>query len=692
LNGRFAFAEFVFDSATAELTRKGRRLRMPERTSFVLAVLLERAGKLVTREELQDLMWPNGKVLDYENATNKAIYQLRTVLRDNPKAPHFVETIPRRGYRFQAEVVLLPPEEPKSAQNGAKVENQQTGVALQQAALTQVALPAEFTNTTSEAGEVGEASESVQTENRVLSLPFRRARGPAFRKYLWTVGLPASISLLAIAGLIAVVHRPQAARGAHIQYVSIGIPPFEMQGADAKQLGESFRLDLTDALSQLPEVQVRAARSLANLRLDNANIPEISQSLHLDVLVLGKFSLQGKNCILQLEMVRGRDASHLASFEYSGSEDELTTIRNKAQRDIFTRLELTKNPVDTAGNTVNPQAYKSYLMARDSASLRTPEALNRALQQYQDAISRDPSFARAYAGMAAADLAIFNQEPSNRIDAQNVDLSKAAESATKALQLDTMLAEPHAVLGEVALIQHWDFLLAEKELRRAIELDPHEPIYHTHLSLLLADEGRFEEAFAQNDLAHSDDPLWAYTYVDEDFIALCAHQNARAIASAEKYAKLAPDDPRAHDLLAWAFFVSGRYEEAIAQWRLIATMERDTALAALEDQGLSAYRKGGVSAYVQVILYAMKQGLTTGHLYENDFVPAEWYAYAGNRDQAIALVRDMVNRHDPLVTDLAVNPMYDNLHHDSRFLAILSQVGLTLPTSYPKPKLQASMQ
>ncbi len=195
---------------------------------------------------------------------------------------------------------------------------------------------------------------------------------------------------------------------------------------------------------------------------------------------------------------------------------------------------MTKNPVDTAGNTVNPQAYKSYLMAKDSASLRTPEALNRSLQQYQDAISRDSTFARAYAGMATAYLALSNQEPSNLINAQNADLRKAAESATKALQQDAMLAEPHAVLGNVALIQHWDFPLAEKEIRRAVELDPHEPIYHSHLALLLADEGRFEEAFAQNDLAHSDDPLWAHTYIDENFIAMCAHQDTRGIAAAEK--------------------------------------------------------------------------------------------------------------------------------------------------------------
>jgi DNA-binding winged helix-turn-helix (wHTH) protein/TolB-like protein/Flp pilus assembly protein TadD len=689
MHGRFSFSVFVFDADTAELTRNGRKLPMPEQTSLVLSILLQRAGTLVTREELQELIWPQGKVLNYESAMNKAIYQLRTVLRDNPKAPQFVETIPRRGYRFRADVTLLPSATPKLTKSSAE-EARHLLVPVAPAEVTTEAADADPTMVS--LAHVNPAKVDAVEINSPHSLPHDQTSSSVFQKYSRIIGLAAALCLLAFVSLPAIFHKQQTAEASHAENISMGIPPFEMQGADAKQLGESFRLDLTDALSQLPEVQVRAARSLANLRLDNANIPELSQSLHLDVLVLGKFSLQGKNCILQLELVRGRDASHLASFEYSGSEDELTTIRNKAQRDIFTRLELTKKSVDTAGSTVNPQAYKSYLMARDSASLRTPEALNRALLQYQDAISRDSSFARAYAGMATAYLAIFNQEPSNRIDAQNADLRKAAESATKALQLDTMLAEPHAVLGNVAQIQHWDFLLGEKELRRAIELDPHEPIYHTHLSLLLADEGRFEEAFAQNNLAHSDDPLWAHTYMDEDFIALCAHQDARAIAAAGKYAKLAPDDPRAHDLLAWAFFVAGRYEEAIAQWHLIATMQRDTALAALEDQGLSAYRKGGISAYVQVILHATEKGLTKGHLYENDFVLSEWYAYAGNRDQSVALVRDMVNRHDPLVIDLAVNPMYDNLHHDPRFIAILSQVGLTLPTSYPKPELQASLQ
>jgi DNA-binding winged helix-turn-helix (wHTH) protein/Tfp pilus assembly protein PilF/TolB-like protein len=684
MSGRYEFSIFVFDSETAELTRNGRKLHLAEQTSRVLTILLEQAGTLVTREELQNLMWPDGEFLDRDNAMNKAIHQLRTVLRDAPKSPQFIETIPKRGYRFRPEVTLLPPVAPKVLRNGISGDHQQA-----EPSTTHLMLPPE---------SVQAVNIEIGPKYNIPSLPHdpEEHRSPFFnrvisgkadlRKHPWVLGFGLALVLLISISVIA-VHKPQVAHGADARYLSIGIPPFDAQGPGAEQLSESFRFDLTDALSHLPEVQVRAARSFAGSQLNDANIPQLSRTLHLDVLLLGKFVLRGKLCVLQLELVRGSDATHLASFEYSGSEDELTTIRDKVQHDLFARFELTRNSTKPLGDTENPQAYKSYLMARDSASLRTPESLNKALQQYQQAIALDPAFAKAYAGMATAYMAISGMDPATPA---NVSLHKAGQFAAKALELDPMLAEAHAVLGNVSLHQDWNLPLGEKELRRAIELDPGKAVYHAWLAFVLTEEGHFDEGLAQINLAHSEDPLWPVLYGDEGFIAGCAHQNEQAIAAAQKQVELAPDFPIAHDGLANAFFVAGRYKDAIAQWRLVASMEKNAEWMALEDRGLSAFRRGGISAYAQVHLRAIESGIKTNQ--ENDFVPAEWYAYTGNRDKAISFLEDMVRQHDPSVLDLAVNPMYDNLHRDSRFRAILSQVGLTLPTSYPKPELQASLR
>src|SRR6202030_1329608 len=148
--------------------------------------------------------------------------------------------------------------------------------------------------------------------------------------------------------------------------------PFEVSGEGAEQLAESFRLDLTDAVSQLPAVQVRAAHSFPEGHRDDAGIPALAQNLQIDTLLFGKFTVQPDECLLQFELVRGRDAIHLASFQYRGTKAELSAIRDKAQRDIFTRLNLASNTERPAhGNTENPRAYESYLRARYHLSLWT---------------------------------------------------------------------------------------------------------------------------------------------------------------------------------------------------------------------------------------------------------------------------------------------------------------------------------
>ena len=683
-SSRFAFSVFTFDAAAGVLKRNDHYLRVPPQTLVLLTALLQHAGAVVTREYLRQLLWPDGEFIDHDHAINRAVNFLRTVLRDNPKKPHFIETLPKRGYRFIGEVSCLPSEAPQSA------------VIAPNSALSAAATVAE-----SEMGGPGAiewargpfgdilaplsgdfvASETASPHSELMFLeetyasPHRNRlfagmmasiqRAPGV--YLLGVGM---FAVLAFALILSKHNKPFSSDG-----LTLGIVPFETHGAQAEQMEQSFRLDLSETLSQLPALQVHASHSLGNLKKDDAGLKAIAKSLNLDLLLLGWFTVEEDHCLLRLELVRGRDAAHLASFQYTGSLQEMAAFRDKAQRDIFSGLQLTGGSAPPiAGTTQNQEAYLDYLQARGLASLGTAAGQNSAIAHYQSAITLDPAFARAYAGMAITYLSMAGA--ADRAEKMN----QAKLLAEKAERINPLVAEAHTVLGVIAIRDEWNAARGEAELRRALELDPNNAANHAYLAELLADEGHADEALHQVDVARTSDPLWPYINAIDTFVSGAAHQYDRGVDAARRNVAMAPNSSRAHDQLAWSLFDAGRSAESIAEWRATAVIDKDKARVALEDRGLAEFRRGGATAYAAVRVSAIEEHpeATTSH--PHDFVPEEWYAFVGDRDHAIAALQQTIDRHDPSALDLAVNPMLDNLHRDPRFLSLLSRVGLSLPS------------
>jgi Tfp pilus assembly protein PilF len=366
----------------------------------------------------------------------------------------------------------------------------------------------------------------------------------------------------------------------------------------------------------------------------------------------------------------------------------LAAIRDKVQRDIFTRLLLAANlrkPVH--GNTEDPRAYEAYLRARYHLSQWTDDSVTKSLQEFESAVADDPNFAKAYAGMASAHFILAEHEA----EPKQESFRKLKQLAEKAIALDPSVAEAHAMLGQIALNQDWNFPLAEKELRQAVELEPNQAIYHLWFSVLLCVQDRFEESLHQIDLAHTADSFWPPVYMTEIFLSGAARQYPRSIDSGKKLIALMPEWPLAYDQLGLTLWYAGRYTEAINAWRKMASLEKDAARLNLEDRGMEAFRRGGVPAYAQVRIDAAKSGVHWLHA-ENDFDLAEWDVYAGLQEQALAALEAKVARRDPGALQMAVNPAFESLHQDPRFVALLSRVGLSVPRSYPKPLLSASVK
>lgn len=666
-----SFLDYKFDLSSGDLLRGDRRLRIPKQTSRLLGIFLERPGAVVTRAELRELLWPEGEFIDHEHAINRVITDLRAVLRDSPKTPKYIETVHKRGYRFLATISVasgtpaaLSPDSlyspaPEVAIVGSPKEIQPADVSLH--------LGVPDTSSQHEVSSIARAPDATRR---------RRSQQP------WI-----SLSTVALLGVVALAiglyrYRGQP-RTTEKNLVSLGIAPFVAEGPRAKEIGESFRLDLADALAQIPVVQITATNSLNELIRDDNGIRTISEKLHLDMLLLGEFRIEGDRCYVQFELVRGRDSLHLASFQYQGSKDELAGIRNKLQRDIFLTLQGNGRSMQAIrGSTDDPLAYGEYLQGRELTRVRDFAGLNQALVHYQIAVQRDPKFAEAYAGMAVTHLAL--RYFSNPIENQNA----AKQLAQQALQLDPELAEAHAALGDVALRSSWNFALGERELRRAIELDPRTSTYHAWLASLLVYEGRFDEAMSEINIAVADDPLWPLVYSMATYVTGMTKDSDRTIAFAQRYLSLVPDSPESHNQLGWAYFCAKRYDEALAEWGRMAELDKDSARIALEERGREAYHRDGIMAYALVRLDAMERKAPESTRRPNDFDPAEWYAFTGQRDKAIAALQRIVANHDGAAILMAVNPMLNDLHDDPRFLTLLHRVGLTLPTYSRRTALQ----
>jgi DNA-binding winged helix-turn-helix (wHTH) protein/tetratricopeptide (TPR) repeat protein len=662
---KYAFSEFTFDASTGTLKRRDREQRLPEQSARLLEILLEQANELVTRERLRDALWPDEEFLDYDQGINTAINRLRNSLREGPRTPQYIRTIPKRGYSFHAKVSLV-------------VEDNQradTPLSLAVVPAPVTVSPGPPLSTLQSTDLPNDVTGSVSIPNSSDADMPSLATANHGRMSHWTLraGLLAIVILTAAAVGIAHIRSSRALASSAIR---LGVAPFRVsEDAQSQELGDTFRLEITDAVSRLPGVQVHAAGFELN-RHNATDLPLLSRELNLDDLLLGSIIQQGDIYDLKFELVRADDAIHLASFEYSGARHDLPSIRDRLQNDLFHYLQSRTATVQTInGSSNDPQAYEFYLRGTSHILDRRPSSLNEAVKDFQQAVAHDPNFASAYAGLAASYLKLSPYETGT----DQVSMRKAQSFARQAISLDPLLARAHAVLGYSMYHKDWNFALGESELRTAIRLDPTQADYHDWLALLLTYEGRFDEGLEQVGLARADDPRYPPVYAIEGHLASSARSNARAIAASKTYVSMLPELPNTHDTMAWSYFDAGQYKEAIAEWRQMAVLENDEDRVALEDKGLKVLTTEGIRGYARLRLDAIKNKRGTAQ--GNDFVPAEWYACSGDHEMAIDELTRMVSMHDPAMIQLAVNPILDSLHRDPRFLTLLAKVGLTLPQS-----------
>ena len=629
--GTLRFSDYLLDLRTRELRKNGIRLRLQEQPFQILQALLERPGELVTRDELQRRIWSADTFVDFEKGLNNAIRRLRDALSDCADEPRFIETLSRQGYRFIANV---------QPANGA--------------------------------GELPTPAGIVQPTRIEQLLPKPQRKTRAF--------LAAGAGFIAAAFIAVVAFGGGSFRdrllgrssGAKIR--SIAVLPLQNLSGDQTQeyFADAMTEELITELSRLSALRVISRTSVMRYKKTDKPLPEIARELGVDGIVEGSVVRSGDRVRVTAQLIYAPRDSNLWAQTYDRDLSDVLTLQSSVASAIAEEVQAKVTPQEQQHvkslRPLNRNALDAYLdgrfhfdranqlQVRNGFEQQFAEEERQAIASFEQAIREDPQYIPAY-------LAIF--EMTKLVDGIPDLDSKARGAVARALQVDDSVAEAHLDNARL-LLGDWKWLAAEKEYKRAIELNPNSADAHVEYSNYL-DYMAGEQSHAgreERELAQRLDPV--NDRVGEFFPAdWSLDQRRQHIEERE------PDNWFLGALLGMDYQVAGRYKEAVEQYiKTLKILGYEDQARILQDGYAKGDYKGAIRAWLKVYVATSKS-----HHMPKYF--AAWlYANLGNREEAFALLEEAYKEHDGVMIQLKANPVFAPIRSDPRFKELVRRVGL----------------
>jgi TolB-like protein/DNA-binding winged helix-turn-helix (wHTH) protein/Flp pilus assembly protein TadD len=611
---RFEFGGFTVDVGAGELRKHGLRVKLQERSFQLLLALVERPGEVVTREELRLRLWPDGTFVDFNHSISSAINRVRSALSDSATQPRYIETVGRRGYRFLYPVSRAGPRSASLATAFPKALSRHRRIALTVAVALVVAATA-------------------------TELVLQR-RGPSV-----SPGLVRAIVVL----------------------------PLRNLSSDPEQ--EYFSEGLTDELvthlASLEGLRVISRTSAMHYKDSRKPLHAIAKELNVDAVVEGSVLRSDGRVRITVRLVEAASDRHVWAKSYERDHRDILDLQNDVTRDIAENIRHSLTAAArqrlAVSRPIEPAAHEDYLRGRFYWSKRRPADLKTAIFHFEKAIARDPEYARAYAGLADSYTVMraYNLAP------QDETIQSARAAALKALELDDGLAEAHTSLGLIAQIYDWDWRTAETQYRRAIELDPNYAAAHHWYAELLAYRGRFDEAFAEIELARQLDPLSLIIATDRGEILYLSRDYDGAIAQVRGVLEMEPNFLPAHYILVFSLVQKGLFADALAdveKWRGSDETPWNLMMQAY------VYGRSGQQVQARHALDKLEQLKRSRPMDPAPILLA--HVGLGNNEAAFALLQEAYSAHSTALPSLKVNPIYDPLRDDLRFHQLMSRIGL----------------
>jgi TolB-like protein/DNA-binding winged helix-turn-helix (wHTH) protein/Tfp pilus assembly protein PilF len=644
------FDDVKVDCANLRVQKGGSPRKITPRAFQVLAYLLEHHGRIVEKQELFDEVWKERFVTD--NALSRIIKEIRQVIGDDADEPRYIETIPKRGYRFIAEVTDVGAETLTNNVSRTRL----TG----EAADTEVAPPG------------SDHAEEKDREATALVTDRNGKRGrPTQRWRLTAIGL---IGLVLAATIYLKFFRGSSSisEGA---IKSLAVLPLQNLSGDPSQ--EYFADGMTDALiGDLAKIRgLQVISRTSSMRYKGANKPlrEIASELRVDAVIEGTVLRSGGRVQVRAQLIHAPTDRHLWSETYERDLRDVLALQSEIAQAVVREIQIKIMPAERARLTpnrpVNRKAFDDYLQGRFLYwNRRTDENLHKAISFFQSAIAEDCNYAPPYVGLADC----YNALGTELIGAlPPPDARRQAEQATsKALEIDNEMAEAHAALGFVKHF-NWDWTAAEREFRLAIELNPNYAYAHDCYASFLVSKGRTEEAIAEANRAQELDPFSLAISAKRGFILENARRYDEAIEQLRRVIAMDQDNFQAHWFLGHTYAASGLFDEAIAASEKAAALSRTPG--ALGFLGM-CYGLAGRKAEAKKILNELLE--LNRRRYVTPPALANVYIGLGDKDQAFFWLEKAYQDRSNYLAYLKVFPADDPLRSDPRIDDLLRRMGL----------------
>ena len=624
------FGLFEVDLRAGELRKNGVKIRLQQQPFQILAILLQHPGEIVTREELSEQLWPAGTFVDFEHSLNAAIKRLRDALGESAENPIYIETLARRGYRFNAPVQ----------------------------------------STLAEASVLPDSpapSRNVMTRSAVYALP--------------GVGL----AIVLLVGAFFWAGRTHHGASTKKRIESLAVLPLENLSGDPEQeyFSDGMTGTLIADLSKIRPLRIISRTSTVQYKGTKKSLPEIARELNVDAVIEGSVLRSGNRVRINIELIEAQSDKHIWVESYDRELVDILKLHSEVAQAIANQVQIQLAPEQRArlhaAPTIDKGAYEDYLKARfywiarpihqGTGHETSMDARRLACQLFESSIQKDPSFALAYVGLADCYVGLGTQRHIPPQDAYR----HGSELIHKALQLDETLGEAYNTLAYMSWQFEWNWTNAEHEFRRALELNPNYLDAHQEFSSFLSWSGRREEALLELAKMRELDPAFPLHFTIQAHLHAHLREYRELVDISQKGVAFSPRFWLIHYYLGTGFFGLGQKREAISEFqKAVEFSEGDTdPVASLA----FAYAAVGKFSDAQKILGELQRQSKTR--YVSPYMIGVIWAGLGQKDRAFEFLE---KSYDEKSSDMAyfigADWRLDGLRSDPRFAELLRRMAL----------------